>query len=135
VCYGTGFVGGYYPGIEYWITGVPGLRRRIDAGTPPRGNSSDMQKAPNRCVLYPQIDTRDVWVQANNDTRWIIDSYSVISEYRGVPLIAGVQLRLAPATDIVYSVEIDPEPASSSSSSSGPTCDASRGLDDSYEEW
>jgi len=131
VCYGTGFVGGYYPGVEYWITGVPGKNRRIDAGSPPRGNSSDMVNQPPRCILYPQIDTRDIWIQANSDERWIIDGYSVISEYRGVPLIAGVKLKLAPATDIVYSVGI--EPVSSSSSQS--TTEVSKGLDDPYEEW
>jgi len=137
VCYGTGFEGGYYPAIEYWITTDANWNRKIVSGQPPRGTSSDIDKT-GRCILYPVIDTRDVWVRADNDERYIIDGYGIISEIASVPLIAQARIKLAPATDIVYSVPLTPTPSSSSVSSQqsdGVQCGVDSGLDSSYEDW
>jgi len=133
ICYGTGFVGGYYPGVEFWITKDSGWQRKILDGAPPRGTASDIFQA-GRCILYPAIDTRDVWVRGDNDARYVIDSYGVMMEMQGTPLIVSVRLGLAPTTDIIYSVPLSPTPSSSSSEVSA-SCNVDSGLDSSYEDW
>lgn len=134
-CYGTGIVGGYYPAVEFWFTGGPtGTTRQVKNASPPRGKNADMKEDGARCVLYPLIDTKDVWVQGNTDERYIIDKFTVIAELRGLPLVASAELRLAPATDIVYSIPLEGSPLSSSSSS-GPVADVRKGLDSDYEDW
>jgi hypothetical protein len=138
VCYGTGIVGGYYPVVDYNITTQPGWNRRIVSGEPPRGTHSDITKPTNRSVLYPAIDTRDVWLRSDNGERYIIDSYTVIAQFKSVPLIVSPVLKLAPMTDIVYSIPLVPSSSSSSSSVSSmseATCDVNSGLDSSYEDW
>jgi len=132
ICLGTGIVGGYYPAVEFWFTMTPGMRRRIKVASPPRGTNADMKEDGARCVLYPQIDTRDVWIAAGTDERYIIDSYSVIADIRGLPLIASAELRLAPATDIVYSIPLE---GSSQSSPSEPAAEVRQGLASDYEDW
>ena len=132
ICLGTGIVGGYYPAVEFWFTLPANMRRRLTVAQPPRGTFADMTHNGARCVLYPQIDTRDVWVKANTDQRYIIDNYQVVTEVRGLPIIASAELRLAPATDIVYAIPLE---GSSLSSVSEPVEDVRRGLDSDYEDW
>lgn len=128
VCYGTGIVGGYYPAVEFYMTRQAGWQRRIAAAAPPRGTTADMTFQGWRCVLYPLIDTRDVWVQADTNDRYIIDSYAVAAEYKGLPLVAIARMSLAPGGHIVYSVPLEAS-GSSSSSSAGPVpCDSTKGL-------
>lgn len=132
ICYGTGLVGGYYPAVEFWFTLPANFNRRLTIAQPPRGMHGDKDLQGARCVLYPQIDTRDIWVQAATDERYVIDSYQVVAEIRGLPLVAMAQLRLAPATDIVYSIPLE---GPSASSVSEPVAEVRHGLDSDYEDW
>ena len=138
LCYGTGILGGYYPAVNYTITTAANWNRKIIDGDPPRGTASDIVKS-GRAVHYPAIDTRDVWVRSNNGERYIVDSYTVIAQIRSVPLIVQPVIKLAPMTDIVYSIPLVPSSSSSSlsslSSGSGQTCDVNSGLNSSYEDW
>jgi len=136
-CFGTGILGGYYPGVIFHVGLDDNWNRKLQIGPPPQGTHSEIDKKA-RVALYPMIETRDVWVRADNDERYVIDSWTCIASYRGLQLIANAVLKLAPATDIVYSVPIEevpvpvvepvdpvsPEPYS-------PT----KGLDSSYEDW
>ena len=132
-CLGTGIVGGYYPAVEFWFTTKAGARRKVKVAAPPRGKHAVTNRGSGaRCVLYPQIDTKDVWINASTDERYIIDSYDVLADIRGLPLIASADLRLAPATDIVYSILLE---GASQSSSSVPAAEVSVGLDSRYEDW
>ena len=94
-------------------------------------------------MLFPSIDTKDIWVRADNDERYIIDSYEVVASYRGLPLVANATLKLAPATDIVYSVPIEEAPEvvvsegddGAGGGASPETCGPTKGLDATYEDW
>lgn len=132
ICYGTGIVGGYYPGVLQYMTLGGKWQRRITNATPPRGTNSDITEA-GRCVLYPRIDTYDVWVRADSDQRYIIDSYEVAAQMKGLPLVAIAQLRLAPASDVVYSVPL--EGVTSSSSSQPAVPEVRQGLTSEYTDW
>jgi hypothetical protein len=119
-CWGTGLAGGYYPGIEFWLIQTPGPRRTITDDNVGLVNKRIMQA---RCLSYPFLETNDVWVDDNNDKRYIIQQIQPASSLMGIPIIQNVELRLAPFTDIVYSIPKDgtipslaPEDTSSESS-------------------
>ena len=133
ICYGTGIVGGYYPGIEYYFTTDAKMKRRLSVGQAPRGTFSDLLEH-GRCVLYPKIDTKDVWVEAGSDARYIIDSYTVVAQLKGLALVAMAEMRLAPATDVVYSVPIEGTPPLAEAPAVAP-CDVHKGLNATYEDW
>lgn len=136
VCFGVGIVGGYYPGIMYSVELNAQWARRLNLGSPPKGLNSDSIKLA-RVIMYPVIDTKDVWVRVDNDERYIIDSYQLVADMKGVPLVAMATLKLAPATDIVYSVPIEEVPATNGSEGDGgpEPCDVTKGLRSSYEDW
>ena len=134
-CYGTGIVGGYYPGVEHYVNFNAGWKRALNVGDKPRGVSGDVTKS-GRCILYPFIDTKDVWVDVDSDERYIIRGWQTLSEIHGVPVIVSAEFRLAPATSIVYSIPIEPSGSSSSETpGAAVACDVSRGLDSQYEDW
>jgi hypothetical protein len=136
ICYGTGIVGGYYPGIVFYLSETADWKRRINVATPPRGTNADLVDDGNRCVLFPLVDTRDVWVDGDSDARYIIDSFTLLAAYKGLPLVASLKMSLAPGSHIVYSVPIEQELPSSSESSSE-SCGATKGLaaEDSDGDW
>lgn len=136
ICYGTGLVGGYYPGIPHYLTFTPGVKspRRIDAGKPPRGVSSDILDDA-RSILYPNIDTRDVWVNAGSDERYVVDGYDCIADIKTFELVGTLHLKLAPATDVVYSVPIEGTPPLEEPPVSEQPDGVRKGLNATYEDW
>jgi hypothetical protein len=111
----------------FYFTDIGNWPRKVNAATPPRGTNEDIVDEGNRCILYPLIDTRDVWVQANSNARYVIDSYTVAAAYKGVPLIGMAKLSLAPESDIIYTVPLEGQ-SSSSSVSGDDNCGATKGL-------
>ena len=53
-----------------------------------------------------QLDRGDVWIAKVTDERYYIHAVSNVTEVRGVPLIANVELRPVPLSDVVYDIEI-----------------------------
>ena len=113
VCYGTGFVDGYFNAIPYTITvdAVP-HREFKQEGTVSMTNNIVLK---GRAVAYPYMDTKDVFVRQDNGERFIIRSISNLAELGGIPLVVAPELRLAPTTDIVYQVPLTAYLPSSSS--------------------
>lgn len=110
-CYGTGFVDGYFLPMDYWITSQSEGPQRRAALTEPRGATED-NAITVRGINCPWLDSKDVWV-ASDDRRYIVQTIKEIS-YRGYPIIFDpIELRLIPATDIVYTVPVENEESSS----------------------
>ena len=57
-------------------------------------------------LMMPLLQETDVWVSRETDDRYYIQKIQDIAEIRGVPLVANVELRPAPYTDIIYTVAI-----------------------------
>jgi len=62
-------------------------------------------------LMLPLISENDVWVSRKTDDRYYIRTIQNASEMRGVPLVANVELRPAPYTDVIYDVEIPQQDA------------------------
>lgn len=140
-CYGTGFIGGYFPGIDYTITmDVSAREFKLD---PQIGNRNDIIKL-GRAVAYPFTDTNDVFLRRDNGERYFVNQIKNGAEVGGIPIIVFLELRLAPVTDIIYTIPVTGG-ASSSSNSSGSSgssapsepseSEANAGLNDGLENW
>jgi hypothetical protein len=57
-------------------------------------------------INTPQVFSYDVWVDKDSDFRWIIHSVKNLVEVRGIPIIVQAEMRLAPFTHPVYSIDI-----------------------------
>jgi hypothetical protein len=125
LCYGTGLVGGYFPGINFFITFDAPYTREFKRDETLSLTNNIVRTG--RCVSYPFLDTNDVIARRDSGERLFVNKLETIAEVADVPVILKVELKLAPATDPVYQV---PLTATSSSSSSSQSCNVQKGLHD-----
>jgi len=107
-CFGAGFVGGYYTGVEFWMEDVTkgGTERRRDGET--GVEISHVKKS--RCIPYPSIAADDIWVDAYSGDRYKINPESVQEVFvRGVSVIEIVSMEKLPPTDYLYNVPVTTE--------------------------
>lgn len=103
-CWGTGFLCGYFFPIDcVWATIEPKLVRFTLAA--PRGTGVAVA-VKARMLNTWMLSEEDVWVNQKTDERYYIHSIENLVEQRGVPLVAGVQMRPAPDSDPVYALAI-----------------------------
>ncbi len=103
-CYGTGFqCGYYYPMPCVWAVLEPRTQRQhLDDS---RGTVNDITMRA-RMLMVPLLESYDIWVAKKTDERYYIHTIQSVADQRGIPLIAQVELRPAPYSDIVYDIEI-----------------------------
>lgn len=104
-CYGTAICGGYFPAVDYRFTFEPVPERRLKRNAE-LGANNDVTRM-GRGVSYPHLDAGDVYVRADTGERFIVQNQATVAEVGGIPLVVTAELRLAPTTDIVYSVPMD----------------------------
>lgn len=106
LCYGTGFLGGYFTAIDFRFTfeALPNRRLALEDNV---GLTNNIVKKA-RGVAYPHLDANDVYVRTDTGERYFVQTIANAAEYGGVPLVILAELRLAPNTDIVYTVPLDP---------------------------
>jgi hypothetical protein len=105
-CYGTGFQCGYfYPMGCVWADLSPQTRRIHQDDQGMRGTTADIV-VTGRMLMLPLIQEYDVWVNAKTDDRYYLHSIQHVAEMRGVPLIANIEARPAPFSDIAYDIPI-----------------------------
>lgn len=105
-CFGTSFeCGYYYPMACVWAKMSPKSRRvERDAGQS-RGTVGDIViKA--RMLAIDLLMEDDVWVNKKTDDRYYVHRIDNISEWRGVALIADVELRPVPFSSVVYAIDV-----------------------------
>ncbi len=102
--YGTGFVGGYWPPFTFWVEFLPGSSTKIQKDT--IGTTNNVQERA-RCLAWPLPRTNDVWIDCTDGSRYIINEVTIEVEIRGYPVVALLDLRKAPPTDIIYSIPVD----------------------------
>lgn len=111
VCYGTGYIGGYYTPVEFWVTeDTINMREQTD----PNRNVTSDQVQMVRVVAAPYLTAKDVWINTTTDERWFVESKKELAVIRGRPLVTAVELRKVEPDNVVYTL-----PVSQTSSSSG----------------
>lgn len=110
-CYGTGLQCGYfYPMDCIWADLSPRTHHKHIDDRGMRGTVNDIVVS-GRMLHFPLLQERDVWVSRETDDRYYVQSIQNAAEMRGVPLIANVELRPAPYTDVIYTVAIPQQDA------------------------
>ena len=110
-CWGTGKeCGYYYPLGCIWADLSPVTRKKNLDDHGMRGTVQDVIVA-GRMLMLPLLDEMDVWVSRKTDDRYYIQAIKGVAEIRGVPLIATVEMRPAPYTDVIYNIPIPQQDA------------------------
>lgn len=114
-CYGTGFVGGYFQPVHYWVSpSEAGVGRRTTTQAEGQGVIEDRVRRV-RGINCPWLDTGDLWIEGNSDQRYIVQGVKEIS-LRDLPVIFDpIELRLCAASDVVYTIPLELTGSSSSS--------------------
>lgn len=98
---GTAFYRGYFDPQPFLVEKDPAQSR--DTLDDRRGSVDDPRvSVGGRTVLVPDLGTEDVFVADGSDVRYFIQHKGDAAEWRGVPILARVELRPAPASDPIY---------------------------------
>lgn len=117
VDYGTGFLGGYFPAVDFTVSLLDDQWPREFKLDPSISIRNDIVRT-GRAVAYPYVDTFDIYVRRDTGERWFVQKITTAGEVGGIPVVVLLQLGLAPTTDIIYKVPLE-KGSSSSSSPSG----------------
>ena len=110
-CWGTGKeCGYYYPIACVWADLSPVTHRKHVDDQAVRGTIQDIVVTA-RMLMLPLIEENDVWISRKTDERFYLQTIQNVTERRGVPLVANVQLRPAPYTDVIYRIAIPQQDA------------------------
>lgn len=102
---GTAFVGGFFAPIPFRVEAT--TTSHYEDKDDNRGSIDDVGiKIEGQCVVFPEIRSGDVFVAAGSDRRYNVHPTRNTAERRGVPLLSAVELRLAPASDAIYGLEV-----------------------------
>lgn len=85
ICYGTTIVGGYYDAVSYYIEFLPAKVDDADVQFPV-GTVSD-QLYQTRSIAFPILDSKDIWVDANNNDRYIVGLVKETAELKGIAIM------------------------------------------------
>jgi hypothetical protein len=114
VAAGTEFVGGFYAPVPFRVDFAPAGAREERDGARARGTVDDkatMQRG--RALLDPPLAEGDVFAVAGSDERFYIHEVDYNALQGRTPITADVDLRLAPRSDVIYSLDVpdvDPFP-------------------------
>lgn len=106
VCYGTGYVGGYYPPVALAFA-IPAERTKKESVAYTQGLGTVLPDVLRvRMLATTPIATRDVWVHEGGDDRFHVHEVREVAAWQGVPIVYEVTMRLAPRSDVVYTVPV-----------------------------
>lgn len=105
--WGTGFQIGYHPAIamdiEQESRGGQGAR---DDGQPTTF-STETDELTARLVGDLDVVTKDVWVNATTDERFLVESVNIVAAVRGVPVVQKAVMTLLPFSSPIYRIPVD----------------------------
>lgn len=105
VCYGAGFVDGYFPAVEYWLEPAEkaGMERKSDG----LSGVEMIHISKWRCLNYPSVFANDLWVDGNTGDRYLITPEYIPEVYlRGYPIIGIIAMTKLPPTSALYAVPV-----------------------------
>lgn len=114
VCYGTGVVGGYHPPVpSFFCNADPVTVKERVAYNEDRGTVKPVTTWGRMTGTLPLVH-RDAFVAIGSDDRYYIHTVKEVATRAGVPIVFLVELKLAPRSDVLYTVPVtrpaDPAP-------------------------
>ncbi len=111
-CLGVGFQGGYHTPLPFQcfdIASEPIVEQRGGAAQNPAEWSLQVETVKARVLAFPMLEKEDVFVETATDRRWRVGDIHYVAAIAGVPIVAEVELRHIPFSDIVYQFEVGGE--------------------------
>ena len=103
VCLGTGFVGGYFPGIPLTV-----LKRGVSRSEAPSPlGRVEAETVEAECLAYPWIAVRDVWAEESSGRRYMINAATPSSSWRHHDVTLRLRLDLLEQGDVLHSAQAD----------------------------
>lgn len=100
---GTEFTNGYYTPVPFYVDMSPTSHEEKNDTN--RGTVDDAGLVVSgRVIMNPEVAYGDVFVADTSDRRYFFRRIQHVSEWRGVPIVASCELRLAPASDVSYTL-------------------------------
>jgi hypothetical protein len=103
-CYGTGFENGYFAALPSVFADLSLENNREHRVADKGMDKADVITA--RFIGDPQLYSYDVWINKTSDERYYLHNIKVLSHVRGVSIIYEAELRMAPFTDVIYTVPL-----------------------------
>jgi hypothetical protein len=101
ICYGTGFVGGFFPAMSYPLDINGSSPRTKDLGEIGLQDALGIQARGYPC---PWVSTGDVWISCADDKRYVVKGVQPVL-FLGRPVaLSPIALMAIPTTDIVYQI-------------------------------
>ena len=116
LCFGTGFLRGYYDAIPYWVD-FSSAESAKDV-MQPFGTVNPTIRAA-RCVAYPLLDEYDVWVDADKNLRYVIRKLKDAVALRSKTMVYTGEFHALPHGRPEYRVPLDQAPIPSSDEPDG----------------
>lgn len=109
-CYGTGFVGGYHPPLPGQFAALPPYEAKLMLDH--EGGTGTVQPTTllGRTLASLPVRYEDAWVADDSDDRYYVHKVQTLVNYRGVPVVLGAELRLAPRSDVLYKFPVQTAP-------------------------
>lgn len=108
-CSGSGFAVGWHPplAMQCWDLSPQTIEEDVDNNV--KGNTRNNPYVTARVIGFPAVNKWDVWVNANSDERWAVESIKIVAAIRNIPLVYELKLGLLPFSNSVYAVEVGGE--------------------------
>lgn len=97
-CFGVGYLHGYFPGVYFPVL-IMGPEE-VTAQISPIG-ISDVRVINARCLAFPPIDSKDIWLETDTSQIYEISKYSIISRYSYEPVATTLEMRALTMADTV----------------------------------
>ena len=105
ICYGIGWVGGYYAPVPCFYINLDPSGSTIQKDVEMQGNVAET-RAMGRAIAAPLLTSGDVWVNGESSERFKIMQLQHLAEMKGIPLVYKVAMERLPFADATYSIPI-----------------------------
>jgi len=102
---GTAFSGGFYTPFVYWLEFVAGETEKIDQDVDGAKGTSDILVVQANGLAYPFPRSNDIWLDCTSGRRYRIDSCTVKSKVRHLPVTYSIVMSELPFTHIIYKLD------------------------------
>ena len=103
-CFGTGFLGGYYNAIPYWLdlSGTASEEKKTNTFA-----VVNNKQRVARGVAFPLVREYDVWVASKSNLRFIINKVESTGETLILPLVYRLSIAELPQSSTAYTVPLE----------------------------
>ena len=106
LCYGTGWLGGYYAPIHCFFINLQPSGSTITKDVNMQGPVAETHYT-GRAIAVPILTSGDVWINRESSERWVITELKHLVEVKGIPKVYQIGLDRIPFSDVVYSLSVE----------------------------